>query len=98
MRETAPGLIVQNGEIQRFRRFEAGEECLYDRRIGGQKRGLAKMASYVEKTLAGGEEIIHRANFNWTYSFFPVFWFSLGAAPLAMFFFLQFAAEMPLKI
>ena len=55
------------------------------------------MASYVEKTLAGGEEIIHRANFNWTYSFFPVFWFSLGVAPLAMFFFIQFAAEVPFE-
>ena len=55
------------------------------------------MAGYVEKTLAGGEEIIHRANFNWTYSFFPVFWFSLGAAVLAMFFFIQYAAEVPFE-
>lgn len=55
------------------------------------------MASYVEKTLAGGEEIIHRANFNWTYSFFPVFWFSLGVAPLVMFFYMQFAAEIPFE-
>ncbi len=55
------------------------------------------MASYVEKTLAGGEEILHRANFNWTYSFFPVFWFSLGAAPLAMFFFIQFANGVPFE-
>jgi len=53
--------------------------------------------SYVEKTLAGGEEIIHRANFNWTYSFFPVFWFSLGAAAVAMFFFIQYAAEVPFE-
>ncbi|NOX94937.1 MAG: PH domain-containing protein [Alphaproteobacteria bacterium] len=51
--------------------------------------------SYVDKTLATGEEIVHRANFNWTYSFFPVFWFSLGAASLAMFFFIQYAAEVP---
>ncbi len=55
------------------------------------------MAGYVEKTLAGGEEVIHRANFNWTYSFIPVFWFSLGAAPLAMFFFIQYAAEVPFE-
>lgn len=53
------------------------------------------MAGYVDKTLAGGEEVIHRANFNWTYSFFPVFWFSLGAGVLAMFFFIQYAAEVP---
>jgi prepilin signal peptidase PulO-like enzyme (type II secretory pathway) len=53
--------------------------------------------SYVEKTLAGGEEVIHRANFNWTYSFFPVFWFALGAASLAMFFFIQYAAEVPFE-
>ncbi len=56
------------------------------------------MASYVEKTLAGGEEIIHRANFNWTYSFFPVFWFSLGAGALAMFFFIQYAAKVPFEV
>lgn len=48
--------------------------------------------SYVAKTLAGGEEILHRANFNWTYSFFPVMWFSLGAASLVFFFYIQFAA------
>ena len=47
--------------------------------------------SYVSKTLAAGEEMIHRANFNWTYSFFPVFWFSLGAATVAFFGYLQFA-------
>lgn len=51
--------------------------------------------SYVEKTLAGGEEIIHRANFNWTYSFFPVFWFSLGAASMALLFFIQYASGVP---
>lgn len=55
------------------------------------------MSGYVEKTLAGGEDIIHRANFNWTYSFFPVMWFSLGAGVLAMFFFIQFAAEVPFE-
>lgn len=53
------------------------------------------MAGYVEKTLAGGEEIIHRANFNWTYSFFPVMWFSLGAASLVFFAYIQFGAGVP---
>lgn len=53
------------------------------------------MSGYVEKTLAGGEDIIHRANFNWTYSFFPTLWFSLGAAAVALMFFIQFAAEVP---
>jgi len=53
--------------------------------------------SYVEKTLASGEEVIHRANFNWTYSFFPVLWFSIGAGALAMFFFIQFVAEVPFE-
>ncbi|MEM9494505.1 MAG: PH domain-containing protein [Pseudomonadota bacterium] len=53
------------------------------------------MAGYVEKTLAGGEEVIHRANFNWTYSFFPTMWFAIGAGTLAMFFFIQFAAGVP---
>ncbi|WDI31169.1 PH domain-containing protein [Hyphococcus flavus] len=51
--------------------------------------------SYVDKTLAGGEEVIHRANFNWTYSFFPVLWFSLGAAALALMFFIQYASGVP---
>lgn len=41
------------------------------------------MSGYVAKTLATEEEIVHRANFNWTYSFFPVMWFLLGAAALA---------------
>lgn len=55
------------------------------------------MSGYVEKTLAGGEEIIHRANFNWTYSFFPLMWFSLGAGSVVMFVYLQFAAEIPFE-
>lgn len=55
------------------------------------------MAGYVEQTLAGGEEIINRANFNWTYSFFPLLWFSLGAGSVAMFVFLQYAAEIPFE-
>lgn len=48
------------------------------------------MAGYVEKTLAGGEEILHRANFNWTFSFFPVLWFALGASAALMLLFVQF--------
>ncbi len=53
------------------------------------------MSGYVSKTLAGGEEIIHRANFNWTFSFFPMLWFALSAGSLAFIFFVQFAAEVP---
>lgn len=50
------------------------------------------MSGYVEKTLAGDEEVVHRANFNWTYSFFPAMWFSLGAATVVFFVYLQFVA------
>ena len=53
--------------------------------------------SYVEQTLASGEEIVQRANFNWTYSFFPVFWFALGAGVVVMYFFIQYAAEVPFE-
>ncbi|MEM8771089.1 MAG: PH domain-containing protein [Pseudomonadota bacterium] len=53
------------------------------------------MSGYVEKTLAGGEEIIHRANFNWTFSFFPVMWFALGAATLVFFAYIQFVEKIP---
>ncbi|GGD07962.1 PH domain-containing protein [Aquisalinus flavus] len=41
--------------------------------------------SYVSKTLADDEEIITRANFNWTYSFWNTFFFLLGLAPLVVF-------------
>lgn len=47
------------------------------------------MAGYVEKTLAPNERVVHRVNFNWTFSFFPVLWFALGAAPLVMYALLQ---------
>lgn len=57
---------------------------------GTQQRGLGDMAGYVEKTLALEEQIIHRANFNWTYSFFPVMWFSIGAGALALIAYAQF--------
>ena len=43
------------------------------------------MAGYVEKSLAGDEHIVYRAHFNWTYSFFPVLWFAIGCAPVAMY-------------
>lgn len=48
------------------------------------------MAGYVEKTLAPDERIIHRVNFNWTFSFFPVLWFAFGSAPVVMYTMLQF--------
>jgi len=41
--------------------------------------------SYVSKTLADDEHLITRANFNWTYSFWNVFFFLLGLAPLVVF-------------
>lgn len=59
------------------------------------KGALDAMTGYVSKTLAADEEIIYRANFNWTYSFGPVTWFIVGIAPAALFFFTQFAAEVP---
>ena len=55
------------------------------------------MAGYVERTLAGGEEIVHRANFNWTFSFFPTLWFAIGAGGLAFYCFIQFAAAVPFE-
>ena len=55
------------------------------------------MAGYVEKTLASEEQIIHRANFNWTYSFFPVMWFALGAGALALIAFAQFVGGVPFE-
>ena len=61
----------------------------------GEELGKSVMAGYVEKTLAGGEEIIHRANFNWTYSFFPMLWFAIGAGSLVFYLLLQFAAGVP---
>ncbi|MEM8937426.1 MAG: PH domain-containing protein [Pseudomonadota bacterium] len=53
------------------------------------------MSSYVQKTLATGEQIVHRANFNWTYSFWPMFWFALGLATVALYLFMQFVAGIP---
>lgn len=48
------------------------------------------MAGYVQKTLAPGEDIVDRIEFNWTFSFFPVLWFAFGAAPMVMYALLQF--------
>jgi hypothetical protein len=53
------------------------------------------MAGYVEKSLPPGERIVHRVNFNWTFSFFPVLWFALGSAPIVMYAMLQFAEGIP---
>jgi uncharacterized membrane protein YdbT with pleckstrin-like domain len=52
------------------------------------------MAGYVEKTLARGERIIHRASYNWTYSFFPVLWFAIGCAPIVIYFLLQYSRDL----
>ena len=46
--------------------------------------------SYVEQTLASDEVIVHRAHFNWTYSFVPVFWFAVGIAPIVVLSVIQF--------
>jgi hypothetical protein len=51
--------------------------------------------SYVDKTLAGGEEVVYRAHFNWTYSFFPVLWFAVGSAPVIMYALMQFSLSPP---
>jgi len=53
------------------------------------------MAGYVEQTLAANEEILYRANFNWTYSFFPVLWCVIGFAPIILYVLLQFASGVP---
>ncbi len=53
------------------------------------------MAGYVQKTLAPNEHIVHRVDFNWTFSFFPVLWFALGAAPMVMYALLQFGTLGP---
>lgn len=53
------------------------------------------MAGYVEKSLPPGERIVHRVDFNWTFSFFPVLWFAFGAAPIVMYAMLQFGQQIP---
>ncbi len=42
------------------------------------------MASYVEKTLGNGEEIVYEAHFNWTYSFWSWIWFLIAIFPVAV--------------
>lgn len=55
------------------------------------------MSGYVEQTLAANEEILYRANFNWTYSFLPVLWCAIGLSPLLLFTLTQFAAGVPFE-
>lgn len=50
------------------------------------------MTGYVVKTLAPDERVVHRVNFNWTFSFFPVLWFAFGSAPIVMYAMLQFGS------
>ncbi len=52
------------------------------------------MSSYVEKTLASDESIVHRANFNWTYSFFPMVWFIIGLLPVGVLGYVQFLRDV----
>ncbi len=40
------------------------------------------MASYVEKTLGDGEDIVFEAHFNWTYSFTSWLWLILSFSPM----------------
>lgn len=54
----------------------------------------ASYRGYVSKTLARGEQIIYRANFNWTYSLFPALWFALGLSPALLFGYLQFVVGL----
>jgi hypothetical protein len=39
---------------------------------------------YLAKALAGGEAIVYRARFNWTYDVGPLFWLALGLTPLLL--------------
>lgn len=50
------------------------------------------MSGYVEKTLGNGEEIVYRAHFNWTYSFWPTMWFLISLAPIIVLSYAQFSA------
>ncbi len=45
---------------------------------------------YVESTLAPGEKYLYRAKFNWTYDFISWFWFVVGCAPGALWFYRLF--------
>lgn len=88
-------LSCATGRFNAARRFTTRRDPLY-REAGANIRGMTDhMAGYVEKTLAPGEDIVFRANFNWTYSFFPVFWFALGSAPVVMYLMLQYGQGVP---
>ena len=53
------------------------------------------MTGYVQQTLAADEEIIYRANFNWTYSFGPMMWFLTGLSPIVLLSYAQFTRGVP---
>lgn len=53
------------------------------------------MSGYVKQTLAEDEEIIYRANFNWTYSFGPVMWFITGLSPIVLLSYAQYMRAVP---
>ena len=53
------------------------------------------MAGYVEKTLGTSEEIVYRAHFNWTYSFWPSVWLVISLSPIIMLAYAQFRAGVP---
>lgn len=91
-KETAAGLIPLRAVFQRRKAFNAPEIKPIWVASKIKTRGRGSMSGYVEKTLASDEEVIHRANFNWTFSFFPVMWFALGAATLVFFAYIQFGA------
>lgn len=58
----------------------------------------ASFRGYVSKTLARGEQIVYRANFNWTYSLFPSLWFALGLSPALLFGYLQFFVGLDFQL
>ncbi len=45
---------------------------------------------YVKNTLAPGEKYLYRAKFNWTYDITGWFWFAVGCAPGALWFYRLF--------
>lgn len=51
--------------------------------------GVKLMASYVEKTLGNGEEVVYEAQFNWTYSFWSWVWFLISISPIAVLCYIQ---------
>ena len=59
------------------------------------KAGIGQNGELCRKDTGGRRRDHSSRQFQLDVQLFPVFWFSLGAAPLAMFFFIQFAAEVP---